>query len=185
MKGTNIMNPSIEFACACGTVGEWTSIIEQTTSGRYSVPLDLRSIGNSPSKVKTQNKTIKIVLGKAGLDGHSNAIKTLAIACRNAGMEVVFSGIKLSPSALIKTSVEEDADILGVSCLSGAHISIAKEILSLRTNHELTRLKFIMGGTIPKDDVQTLLNMGVDLIVATQHKSIDEIVGQIITLASK
>ncbi len=66
----------------------------------------------------------------------------------------------------------------------GAHLSIAKEILSLRTNHELTRLKFIMGGTIPKDDVQTLLNMGVDLI-ATQHKSIDEIVGQIITLASK
>ena len=100
-------------------------------------------------------------------------------------MEVVFSGIKLSPSSLIKTSIEEDADILGVSCLSGAHIGIAKEILSLSSNHELARLKFIMGGTIPKDDVQTLLNMGVDLIVATQHKSIDEIVGQIITLALK
>jgi (2R)-ethylmalonyl-CoA mutase len=183
-KGTNIMEPSIEFALACGTVGEWTSIIEQSTSGRYSVPLDLQSIGHSHSRVKSPKKT-KIVLGKAGLDGHSNAIKILAIACRNAGMEVVFSGIKLSPLALIKTSVEEGADILGVSCLSGAHISIAKEILALRTKLEASGLKFIIGGTIPKQDEQILQRMGVDLVVSTQQATIDEIVGHIIALTSE
>lgn len=181
-NGANIMYPTLEFVRAGGTVGEWTSIIELATSGRYSVPLNLQSIGTSHPHAHSSSG-LRIILGKAGLDGHTNAIKLLAIACRNAGMEVIFSGIKQSPATLIKAAIEEDADVLGVSCLSGAHLKVAEDLLALRSKLELSSLKIVMGGIIPPDDQQKMMLMGIDLVVADPSTSTQAIVEKIRNMA--
>ncbi len=182
-NGVNIMYPTLEFVRAGGTVGEWTSIIELATSGRYSVPLNLQSVSGTHTHTHA-GSGLRIVLGKAGLDGHTNAIKLLAIACRNAGMEVIFSGIKQSPATLVKAAIEEDADLLGVSCLSGAHMKVAEDLLSLRSKLELSSLKIIMGGIIPADDRQKMMLMGIDMVVSDPSTPLGTIVEKISMLAA-
>lgn len=160
----NIMPATLEFTRAGGTVGEWTSTIESDSTGRFNVPLNLnasRSVCNDDVRLNG----VRIVLGKAGLDGHNNAIKLIGIACRDAGMEVIFAGIKAKPAALVKCAIEEDADILGVSCLSGAHKETAAAILRAKRELDAIELRFIMGGIIPDHDVHDLLDMGVDLVI--------------------
>lgn len=178
----NIMAATIDFARAGGTVGEWTAVVEEATGGRYSTKLDLRSFGTNGSEVKAP-KHIRIVLGKSGLDGHTNAIKTLALACRNAGMEVVFAGSKLSHESLMKAAVEEDADVLGVSCLSGAHLSTGRQLMHLKSMQNLPDLKIIMGGTIPECDKQLLIEMGIDLVVNQDTPSFETIIEKILKTA--
>jgi len=182
-NGVNTMYATVDFAKAGGTVGEWTSLIESATSGRYTVPMSLDAIGTNGSKTKAPQK-LRVVLGKAGLDGHNNAIKLLAVACRNAGMEVIFFGAKLCPASLLKAAIEEGAHILGISCLSGGHLRIAREILTQKEQFVPSSLKFAIGGTIPREDKQILLDMGVDLVIPTDGSKIDDIVERIILLGS-
>jgi methylmalonyl-CoA mutase C-terminal domain/subunit len=119
-------------------------------------------------------KGVRIVLGKAGLDGHTNAIKLIAIACRDAGMEVIFAGIKARPEMLVKCAIEEDADLLGISCLSGAHMETARLILDARQNLGATNLKCIIGGIIPDHDVHDLLVMGIDAVIQSGKGTLDD-----------
>jgi len=181
--GVNIMPTTIEFVRAGGTVGEWASIIADAGGGRFAIGLDLHSNGMSGSDVKAP-RPMKIVLGKAGLDGHTNAIKLIAIGCRNAGMEVVFAGTKLSPEALIKAAVEENAELLGISCLSGAHVSIAEELMVRKREFNATHIKILMGGTIPEVDRPILSSLGVDLIVSDPSVKVPDVVRQIIAVGS-
>lgn len=174
----NIMPATINFARAGGTIGEWTSIIEGATSGRCEVPLNLDAAGfdhGTPGSLKG----VRIVLGKAGLDGHNNALKVVAIACRNAGMEVIIAGVKTTGKALVKCAVEEDADILAISCLSGAHLVIAREVLDARSSLNAPDLKFVMGGVIPDRDCQVLSDLGVDLIFSPGRATLDEMIARI------
>jgi (2R)-ethylmalonyl-CoA mutase len=182
-NGANTMEATLEFARAGGTIGEWTSLIEVATSGRYNLPLHLDAAHGANGKSKTSHE-VRVVLGKAGLDGHTNAIKLLALACRNAGMEVIFAGGKLTSTALVKAAIEEDADVLGISCLSGAHLQIASDILSLKKRLELSSLHIVFGGTIPKEDKRVMLEMGIDRVFAANDATIDEIVAEIGSLAS-
>ncbi len=177
-----IMNATIEFAKTGGTVGEWSSIVEAGSGGRYSMQLDLHSVGGGDITRRT-SRPVRIVLGKAGLDGHTNAIKTLAIACRNAGMEVVFAGSKLSPEKLMNAALEEDAEILGVSCLSGAHLSIAAELLENKNRIGCSSLRIVMGGTIPEQDKKALLDLGIDLVISQSTTSFKTIVNEILEIA--
>ena len=180
----NIMPACIEFARSRGTVGEWTNIIETETSGRYTVKPSLRNVGKSNTYPLKGDRPIRIVLGKTTLDGHTNGLKLLAMACRDAGMEVVYAGTKLPPQTLVQAAIEEDADILAVSSLSGAHMYIAHEILELRKQLGLTRLKFAIGGIIPEQDQRSLLSMGVDLVVSNSTHCLAEIVESMKTVAA-
>ncbi len=180
-RGNDIMNATVAFARIGGTVGEWTAIVERATQGRFTMAIDLSSIESS-SLPKQGLERQKIILGKAGLDGHNNAIKLLALACRNAGHEVVFAGVKLAPEALMKAALEEDADILGVSCSSGAHMTIAQDLVRLRRVYGLESLRIALGGTIPDSDVSALSEMGIDLVVSHRFTSITEIVNLITSL---
>jgi (2R)-ethylmalonyl-CoA mutase len=175
------MEATIDFVRAGGTVGEWTSIIAEATGGRYSVTFDVHTVGTNGSDVKA-SRPIRIVLGKAGLDGHTNAIKLIALACRDAGMEVVFAGTHLLPESLIKAAVEEDAGLLGVSCLSGAHLSLARELLAARAECKATHLKILFGGTIPTADRHLLAEMGVTVVDASA--GIPQVVRRIIEVGS-
>jgi methylmalonyl-CoA mutase cobalamin-binding domain/chain len=99
-------------------------------------------------------------------------------------MEIIFSGTKRSPDALIKTAVEENADILGISCLPGAHMKIAEDILALKRQQRLSSLKLILGGTIPETDRRRLIDIGIDFVVSSGATTLDRIVRQIVSLTA-
>ncbi|MFQ5873343.1 MAG: cobalamin B12-binding domain-containing protein [Dehalococcoidia bacterium] len=104
---------------------------------------------------------IRVVVAKPGLDGHDRGAKVVARALRDAGMEVIYTGIFQSAEQVVSTVVQEDADVLGLSILSGAHIHYAEEILSLLSKEEADDILLLMGGIIPKKDIPRLKELGV------------------------
>jgi methylmalonyl-CoA mutase C-terminal domain/subunit len=106
--------------------------------------------------------SIKILLGKAGLDGHDRGIKVIARALRDAGMDVLYTGIKQTPEAIVEAALQEGVDVIGISILSGAHMTIFSKILRLLKKKKLSDVLLIGGGILPQDDIQKLEKMGVD-----------------------
>jgi methylmalonyl-CoA mutase C-terminal domain/subunit len=104
---------------------------------------------------------IRVVVAKPGLDGHDRGARVIARALRDAGMEVIYTGIFQSPEGIVTTVLQEDAQVLGLSSLSGAHMEYAEEIVRLLEEHDLGDVVFVVGGTIPDDDAQQLKASGV------------------------
>lgn len=104
---------------------------------------------------------LRIVLAKVGLDGHDRGIKVVARALRDAGFHVIYAGLWLTPEAVVRTVADEDADWLGLSLLSGAHMTLVPRVLQLLDEAELQHVKVLVGGIIPEADVPALLEMGV------------------------
>lgn len=104
---------------------------------------------------------IRIVLAKVGLDGHDRGIKVVARALRDAGMEVIYAGLWQTPEAVVRTAADEDADWLGLSILSGAHLTLVPRVRELLDQTGLADLGLIVGGIIPEADVPTLTALGV------------------------
>jgi methylmalonyl-CoA mutase cobalamin-binding domain/chain len=102
-----------------------------------------------------------MLLGKAGLDGHVNALRLLSVACAQAGIEVIYAGIKQSPAALAAAAIQEDVDIVGISSLSGAHLTLAGDLCELLNEKGAKDLPVIIGGIIPDGDRDALLGLGV------------------------
>ncbi len=182
---SQVMEATLELARAGGTVGEWTLSMERATRGRYTPPV-LDSAGAvHPLRVPKADRPIRIALGKAGLDGHVNAIKLLAHACRQAGMEVIIGGFKQTPAQLVEAALEEDAEILGVSSMAGAHMTIAAEILALLRERNAPHIALIMGGIIPERDRAALTRLGVKAIFTPRDSKLHDIVAQLITVAQR
>jgi methylmalonyl-CoA mutase cobalamin-binding domain/chain len=104
---------------------------------------------------------IRIVLAKVGLDGHDRGIKVIARGLRDAGMEVIYAGLWQTPEGVVRTVAEEDADWLGLSILSGAHMTLVPRVLELLREQGLQDVGLIIGGIIPEGDIPKLLEMGV------------------------
>ena len=104
---------------------------------------------------------LRIVLAKVGLDGHDRGIKVVARALRDAGMHVIYAGLWLTPEAVVRTVADEDADWLGLSILSGAHMTLVPRVLQLLREAGLESVGVMIGGIIPEGDVPRLLEMGV------------------------
>ena len=104
---------------------------------------------------------IRIVLAKVGLDGHDRGIKVVARALRDAGMEVIYAGLWQTPEAVVRTAADEDADWLGLSILSGAHLTLVPRVLELLHEAGLGHVGVLVGGIIPEGDIPKLLHMGV------------------------
>src|SRR6266404_9225515 len=104
---------------------------------------------------------LRIVLAKVGLDGHDRGIKVVARALRDAGMHVIYAGLWLTPEAVVRTVAEEDADWLGLSILSGAHLTLVPRVIDLLREAKLEHVKILVGGIIPEADLAKLLAMGV------------------------
>ena len=111
--------------------------------------------------METGERKIRVLIGKPGLCGHDRGAIILAMALRDAGMEVIYSGRHVSPEGLVESAMQEDVDILGVSILSGAHMSLCKRIASLLREKEAEDIWFVAGGFIPEEDVPELKAMGV------------------------
>lgn len=119
---------------------------------------------------------LRIVLAKVGLDGHDRGIKVVARALRDAGMHVIYAGLWLTPEAVVRTVADEDADWLGVSLLSGAHMSLVPRVVQLLRDRGLAHVKLMIGGIIPEADVPRLHAMGVSRVFGP-GTSLDDIVG--------
>jgi methylmalonyl-CoA mutase cobalamin-binding domain/chain len=104
---------------------------------------------------------IRVVLAKVGLDGHDRGIKVVARALRDAGMQVIYAGLWQTPEAVVRTAADEDADWLGLSLLSGAHMTLVPRVLELLRQAGLEHVGVLVGGIIPEADVPKLLEMGV------------------------
>jgi methylmalonyl-CoA mutase C-terminal domain/subunit len=109
---------------------------------------------------------IRVLMAKVGLDGHDRGVKVVARALRDAGMEVVYTGLHRSPDEIVATAIQEDVDVIGVSLLSGAHMTLFPEIIELlRENDVFERYILIGGGVMPDEDVEALKGMGVQAIL--------------------
>ena len=175
-----VMEPTIDLARAGGTVGEWTAAIERATNGRYTPPVLDSTVALAPLNVPHAPRRIRIALGKAGLDGHINAVKLLAHACMQAGMEVILAGFKQTSGQMVETALQEDAEVLAISSLAGAHIAIARETIALLKERGADEMKVVMGGIIPNRDRQALLEMGVRAVFTPKDSDLGEIVRRII-----
>ena len=105
--------------------------------------------------------TIRVVVAKVGLDGHDRGAKIIARALRDAGMEVIYTGLHQTPEQVVETAIQEDADAIGVSILSGAHMTLIPRIIELLKENEAEDILVFCGGTIPKDDIPRLKEAGV------------------------
>jgi methylmalonyl-CoA mutase cobalamin-binding domain/chain len=106
-------------------------------------------------------KKIRVVIAKPGLDGHDRGAKVIARALRDAGMEVIYTGLHQTPEQIVETAIQEDADAVGISVLSGAHMTLVPRILELFRENEADDVLVVVGGTIPTDDAKELKEMGV------------------------
>lgn len=108
----------------------------------------------------TEN-TIRVLIAKPGLDGHDRGAKIIARALRDAGMEVIYTGLRQTPEMIVQAALQEDVDVVGLSILSGAHMSLVPRVLDLMKQEGLQDTKVFLGGIIPQEDAQALIKMGV------------------------
>ncbi len=121
-----------------------------------------------------QDRKIRVVVAKPGLDGHDRGAKVVAYGLRDAGFEVIYTGLRATPDQLARIMLQEDADVLGLSILSGAHLTLTKKILEQFEKQDLGKRLIIMGGVIPEEDIPKLKEMGVDAVF-TSGTQIQEI----------
>jgi methylmalonyl-CoA mutase C-terminal domain/subunit len=104
---------------------------------------------------------VRVVIAKVGLDGHDRGAKVIARALRDAGMEVIYTGLHQTPEQIVETAIQEDADAVGISILSGAHMTLVPRIVDLLRERDASEVLVLVGGTIPADDVAELKRLGV------------------------
>ena len=114
----------------------------------------------------TFKRPIRVLVAKVGLDGHDRGAKVIAAALRDAGMEVIYTGLRQTPEMVVNAALQEDVDAIGVSILSGAHMTVFPKILQLMKEKEMTDVLLTGGGIIPDDDMRTLNEMGIGKLFA-------------------
>ncbi len=117
------------------------------------------------------SERIRVVVAKPGLDGHDRGVKVVARALRDAGMEVIYTGLHQTPEQIVETALQEDADIVGLSVLSGAHMTLFKRLLELLDERDARDVLVFGGGIIPEEDIAALTEMGVSKIFTPGAKT--------------
>jgi methylmalonyl-CoA mutase, C-terminal domain len=119
------------------------------------------------------HKKIRILIAKPGLDGHDRGAKVVARALRDAGMEVIYTGIRQTPEMIVQAALQEDVDIVGLSCLSGAHLELFEDVMKGLGEKGMENVILVAGGIIPEDDVSALEKMGVKAVFGPGTKTTD------------
>jgi (2R)-ethylmalonyl-CoA mutase len=188
--GDNIMVPTIALAKAGGTTGEWADAL-RAVFGEYRAPTGVRSgvagRGVEFSSLVERSKAVtarrgtppKILVAKPGLDGHSNGAEQIAVAARDAGFEVVYQGIRLSPQEIVAAARDEDVDIVGISILSGSHLALVPRVIEgLREAGVDARV--VVGGIVPESDAQALREAGVSAVYTPKDYSLGAIMSDLL-----
>jgi (2R)-ethylmalonyl-CoA mutase len=192
--GTNIMAASIACAHAGVTTGEWGAALRKvfgeyrapTGVARASVELSRSDLGKVRGRVdavsKRLGRRIKILVGKPGLDGHSNGAEQIAVRARDAGMEVVYEGIRLTPAEIVNAALEEGVHVIGLSILSGSHVALVDDVMERLKKLGLTGIPVVVGGIIPPEDEKRLLAAGVARVYTPKDYDLNTIMDQIVDL---
>jgi len=187
--GDNIMPASIAFAQAGGTTGEWGTLMREVF-GEFRAPTGVAGATGSAAGLGDVVEFVKAMAGgppkflvaKPGLDGHSNGAEQIAVAARDSGMEVVYSGIRLTPEQIAASARDEDPDVIGLSILSGSHLNLVPDVLEhLRALGVDTPV--VVGGIIPEDDRQRLRDIGIAAIYTPKDYEIAGIMRDVADLA--
>jgi methylmalonyl-CoA mutase C-terminal domain/subunit len=128
-------------------------------------------------------RPIRVLIAKVGLDGHDRGAKVVARCLRDAGMEVIYTGLHRTPEEVVAAAVQEDVDVLGVSLLSGAHMTLVPRIIELMRQARADDVRLVVGGVVPDEDVPALRAMGVADVIL-QDTPPDEVVARVRALAS-
>ncbi|MBI3896004.1 MAG: cobalamin B12-binding domain-containing protein [Acidobacteria bacterium] len=107
------------------------------------------------------SKRIRVIIAKPGLDGHDRGAKVIARALRDSGMEVIYTGLRQTPEQIVEAALQEDADVIGLSILSGAHNAVVPRVIQLLKHHSMDNVLLVVGGIIPDSDVKSLRDLGV------------------------
>lgn len=193
-NGQNIMPVSIRCAHAGVTTGEWADTLRKIF-GEYRAPTGISGIAigsTSECAEKTRaefiqaekqlGRKIRMLVGKPGLDGHSNGAEQIALAARDMGMEVIYQGIRLTPAEIANTALEEDVDVIGLSILSGSHLALIPETLKLLREKGLAKVPVVVGGIIPAADAQALMKQGVKKVYTPKDFELTQIMSDIAKL---
>ena len=192
-EGRNIMPASIQAARAGVTTGEWAQEM-RAVHGEYRGPT---GVSSSPSN-KTEGleeireqvdavssllgRRLKFLVGKPGLDGHSNGAEQIAFRARDCGMDIDYQGIRLTPEELVRAALDEDAHVVGLSILSGSHIPLVEDLMARMKDAGLTHIPVIVGGIIPEEDARRLKAMGVARVYTPKDFELNTIMKDIVTL---
>ena len=192
--GRNIMPASVAAAKAGATTGEWGEVV-RGVFGQYRAPTGVSSapsnrtegldeLRNAVDAVSTRlGERLKFLVGKPGLDGHSNGAEQIASRARDAGMDITYEGIRLTPSEIVAAVLESGAHVVGLSILSGSHMPLIKELLDEMQGAGLSETPVVVGGIIPKDDAAGLLAMGVARVYTPKDFELNRIMFDIVALA--
>jgi len=118
-------------------------------------------------------KKIRVLIAKPGLDGHDRGAKVVARALRDAGMEVIYTGIRQTPPMIVQTALQEDVAVIGLSCLSGAHLELFSDVMAGLAKNGMSEVIVIAGGIIPEDDIPALEKMGIKAFFGPGAKTVD------------
>ena len=193
-SGANIMEPSISAARAGVTTGEWAGALREVF-GEYRGPTgvavvvstgeaeDVEAVKAEVERVSALlGRTLTYLVGKPGLDGHSNGAEQIATRARACGMEVVYDGIRSRPEEIVRRAKESRAHVVGLSILSGSHLDLVQEVIRVMRAEGLGHIPVVAGGIIPEADALVLKQMGVARIYTPKDFRITEIMGDVVKL---
>ena len=197
-EGRNVMESSIDCARKGATTGEWAGVLREVF-GEYRAPTgvgtsvslyeDLPDIADIRSRVdglaQKLGRRPKMLVGKPGLDGHSNGAEQIAVCARDCGFEVVYDGIRLTPARIAATALEEGVHVVGLSVLSGSHRPLVEEILKRMREQGLDDIPVIVGGIIPPEDAAALEAVGVARVFTPKDFDLAQIMAAIVGLVGK
>ncbi|HMA14545.1 MAG TPA: methylmalonyl-CoA mutase family protein, partial [Kiloniellaceae bacterium] len=199
--GGNIMEPSIASAHAGVTTGEWGAALRRVF-GEYRAPT---GVGGAVTQAPAQEqedalapvrqrveavsrrlgRRLKMLVGKPGLDGHSNGAEQIAVRARDAGFEVVYEGIRLTPAQIVGAALEEGVHVVGLSVLSGSHQPLVTEVLERMEKAGIARVPLVVGGIIPPEDAAALKKAGVAAVYTPKDYELSAILADIVEIVDR
>lgn len=195
VDGSNIMPASIECARAGVTTGEWSEVLRDIF-GEYRAPtgidIPVSDRVESASLVAIRERVrqtgdelgrpLRLLIGKPGLDGHSNGAEQIAVKGRDAGFEIVYEGIRLTPSQIARAAQEEGVHLIGLSILSGSHLELVEDILQELKKIGAANIPLVIGGIIPEEDAQKLLEIGLKAVFTPKDADMNTIMDTMVTI---
>ena len=188
----NLMEATLECARAGVTTGEWSGVLREVF-GEYRAPTGVAAAsggeaGEGLAEIRERVRStgeelggrLRFLVGKPGLDGHSNGAEQIAVRARDAGFEVVYQGIRLTPAQIVSAAVEEDVHVVGLSVLSGSHLQVVPAVLRGLTEAGLDDVPVVVGGIVPDSDARRLREQGVARVFTPKDFGLTDIMGSIV-----
>jgi (2R)-ethylmalonyl-CoA mutase len=194
-RQSNVMPATIELARAGGTTGEWAGVLREVF-GEFRAPTGVSAGTGRPGlmlgPIVLRSRALaertggppRLLVAKPGLDGHSNGAEQIAVAARDAGFEVVYQGIRLTPEQIVASAAQEDVDVIGLSILSGAHLDLVANIVE-RLRAAGVGAAVVVGGTIPPEDEAALRSLGVAAVYTPKDFELARIMDDLVELAER